>query len=64
MMNLRSRKLMCAGICFGASTVLLAVNLCDFTGWADFTKWIFGIYAAGNVGEHVAKKPKPTENNG
>ena len=23
---------------------------------SDYTKWIFGLYAAGNVGEHVAKK--------
>ena len=23
--------------------------------WIEFTKWNFGIYGAGNVGEHLAK---------
>ena len=31
-----------------------------FAGWAEFVKWIFGIYAAGNVGEHVSKKVNVT----
>lgn len=55
-MNLKSRKLLCAGICFTAATAAMLAGIGDFEGWADFTKWIFGIYAAGNVGEHVAKK--------
>ena len=56
MMNLRSRKLLCAAICFTAATAAMLGGIADFNGWADFTKWIFGLYAAGNVGEHVAKK--------
>ena len=55
-MNLKSRKLLCAGICFTAATAAMLAGIGDFAGWADFTKWIFGIYAAGNVGDHVAKK--------
>ena len=55
-MNLKSRKLLCAGICFTAATAAMLAGIGDFDGWADFTKWIFGIYAAGNVGEHVAKQ--------
>lgn len=55
-MNLKSRKLLCAAICFVTATVALVLNLADFQGWSDFVKWIFGIYAAGNVGEHVAEK--------
>ena len=55
-MNLKSRKLLCAGICFGTATVMLTVGLADFQGWADFVKWVFGIYAAGNVGEHISEK--------
>lgn len=59
-MNLKSRKLLCAGVCFAAASIALAVGLADFQGWSDFVKWVFGIYAAGNVGEHVSKK-KETE---
>ena len=54
-MNLASKKLMCAGLCFTAATVFVLAGKADFTGWAEFTKWIFGIYAAGNVGEHASK---------
>ena len=55
-MNLKIKKLLCAGICFLAATVFVLACKADFAGWAEFTKWIFGIYAAGNVGEHVSKK--------
>lgn len=53
-MNLASKKLICAGICFIAATIFVLAGKADFTGWAEFVKWIFGIYAAGNVGEHVS----------
>ena len=55
-MNLKSRKLLCAGICFVFATAALLMGHADFSAWGDFVKWIFGIYAAGNVGEHVATK--------
>ena len=55
-MNLKSRKLLCAGVCFASASIALAAGLADFQGWSDFLKWVFGIYAAGNVGEHVSKK--------
>jgi len=54
-MDLGSKKLLCAGLCFLASTLFVVLGKADFQGWAEFTKWIFGIYAAGNVGEHVSK---------
>jgi hypothetical protein len=54
MMNLASKKLICAGVCFIAASVFVVLGKADFSGWAEFTKWIFGIYAAGNVGEHVS----------
>jgi len=54
--NLASKKLMCAGICFLAATIFVGLGRADFAGWAEFVKWIFGIYAAGNVGEHAATK--------
>lgn len=55
-MNIKSRKLICAAICFVAATAALLLGSASFTEWGDFVKWIFGLYAAGNVGEHVAKK--------
>ena len=58
-MDLKSRKLLCAGVCFAAASIALTVGLADFQGWSDFVKWVFGIYAAGNVGEHVSKKNNP-----
>ena len=59
-MNLGSKKLLCAGICFIAATVFVLAGKADFYSWAEFVKWIFGIYAAGNVGEHVSKKVNVT----
>ena len=60
-MNLKSRKLLCAAICFTAASVFLALGRADFAGWADFIIWVFGIYAVGNVGEHVASRPTKDE---
>jgi len=54
-MNLASKKLICAFICFVAASIFVALGKADFAGWAEFVKWIFGIYAAGNVGEHASK---------
>ena len=53
-MNISNRKLVCAGVCFIAASVFVGLVKPDFAGWADFVKWVFGIYAAGNVGEHVS----------
>ena len=53
-MNLGSKKLICAVICFLAAKIFVLARIADFAGWAEFVKWIFGIYAAGNVGEHVS----------
>ena len=53
-MNISNRKLVCAGVCFIAASVFVGLGKADFAGWADFVKWVFGIYAAGNVGEHAS----------
>jgi hypothetical protein len=55
-MNLKSRKLLFASVCFLSACGALLYGMAEFSDWADYTKWIFGLYAAGNVGEHVAKK--------
>ena len=54
--QLKSKKLMFAMILFLASIVFVATNQADFGQWSEFVKWVFGIYAAGNVGEHVSNK--------
>ena len=54
--QLQSKKLMFAMILFIASIIFVATNQADFSQWAEFVKWVFGIYAAGNVGEHVSNK--------
>jgi hypothetical protein len=46
---------------FIVATVFVFIGQTDFKGWSDFVKWVFGIYAAGNVGEYVANN-KVTSN--
>ena len=53
-MKISNRKLVCAGVCFIAASVFVGLGKADFAGWADFVKWVFGIYAAGNVGDHAS----------
>ena len=55
-MNFKSRKLLCAFVCFLIATICLTINTATFQEWGDFVKWLFGLYAAGNVGEHIAKQ--------
>jgi|TARA_R110000824_G_scaffold3650_1_gene17258 hypothetical protein len=52
----KSRKLLCALALFVVATVFVFIGQTDFNGWSDFVKWVFGIYAAGNVGAYVANK--------
>ena len=56
--SLKSRKLLCAIALFIVATVFVFIGQTDFQGWSDFVKWVFGIYAAGNVGEHTANNIK------
>ncbi len=51
--KVKSRKLIIAGILFATSTVLLVTGNAEFSGWSSFNQWVFGLYAAGNVGEHL-----------
>jgi hypothetical protein len=43
-------------VCFAFATGALVLNAATFQEWSDFIKWVFGIYAAGNVGEHISEK--------
>lgn len=51
-MNLASKKLLCAGLCFLSATIFVILGKADFQGWAEFIKWVFITYSAGNIGEH------------
>lgn len=57
--QLSSKKLVLALLLFIASVIFLLTEYALFSEWSDFVKWIFGLYAAGNVGEHVSTKMKP-----
>ena len=42
-----------------ATIVFLFSDKTDFEGWKELVMWIFGIYAGGNVGEHISTGIKP-----
>jgi len=54
--NWLSRKLIGASILFIASIVFLVTGHCDMPQWMEFNKWIFGIYAAGNIGSKITNR--------
>lgn len=56
--QLKSRKLLFALTLFITSVCFVIFDQAAFSEWVDFTKWVFGIYAAGNVGEHLSTKIK------
>ena len=51
----KSRKLWFALLLLLLATAYLLISEnASFTEWGDFAKWIFGIYAAGNVGDKIS----------
>ena len=60
-MDLNSRKLMYAQALLISSTALLVGYYIDKDNWVDINKWVFGLYATGNVaGKFAASKLKLT----
>ena len=56
------RKTFLALALFILGTLLFLLSeKADFGGWSNLAQWIFGIYAAGNVGEHISDGIKKTE---
>lgn len=55
---MKSRKLWAFILMELFSIGLLLKGVMTADQWIDFTKWIFGLYAAGNVGEHFSEKLK------
>jgi hypothetical protein len=52
----RSRKFMLAVGCVAIATGLLLYRSIDGAQWVDVTKWVTGLFMAGNVGEKYAAK--------
>jgi hypothetical protein len=49
------RKLFFGLLLFVIATMLFVFSKqTDFEGWSELVMWIFGIYAVGNVGEHLS----------
>ena len=55
-MKLKSRKLLAATVCFVSATIFVILGRAEFQGWAEFIKYVLGIYVVGNVGEHYTNK--------
>lgn len=52
---LGGRKLSFALIVTVIASVFVWFGKCTAADWVDFIKWVFGIYAGGNVGEYFGK---------
>ena len=52
------RKLLFAIVLLIISSILLGYGKLDSAQWVTFQIWIFGTYASGNVGEHIANAIK------
>tara|TARA_R110000751_G_C13447997_1_gene443774 strand:- start:4 stop:207 length:204 start_codon:yes stop_codon:yes gene_type:complete len=50
------RKMFLALILFFIACVCLFTGIAQFGEWGEFCKWLFGIFALGNLGEHVGKQ--------
>jgi hypothetical protein len=56
-----SRKLGVALLLTIIATVSLFLEIATFAEWSSFSQWVFGLYAAGNIGEHFTDKIKTKE---
>jgi hypothetical protein len=51
---LGGRKMFFALVLMAIVSVFLFTDRCDFSQWSNFVVWVFGTYAIGNMGEHIA----------
>jgi len=56
--RLTSRKLHVAVIGFIAATLFFYFGMLSGALWVELVRWLFALYAAGNVGEHMADAAK------
>jgi len=54
--KLGGRKMVLAVVLFLIATLCLFIDIAEFSEWGEFTKWLFGIFAVGNFGEHLGKQ--------
>ena len=54
----KSRKFLLAVSCILIATILLLFGSIEGAHWVDVTKWVTGLFMAGNVGGKVAEKMK------
>jgi hypothetical protein len=52
---LGGRKMFFALVLMIIVSVFLIIDKCAFEQWSNFVVWVFGTYAIGNMGEHIAK---------
>ena len=58
-----SRKLLTMAVLLIIATLcMFLTEKCSFNQWADYSKWIFVIYAGANVGERATKLLKKESN--
>jgi hypothetical protein len=56
-MKYKSRKLIVAGAIFALAFAYISFTKTDLPpNFVDLTKWLFAVYAAGNVGSKFANK--------
>ena len=52
----KSRKFLLAVACILIATGLLLLKSIEGAHWVDVTKWVTGLFMAGNVGEKYVSK--------
>lgn len=60
--KLGGRKMLLAVILLIIATIMVFIDKANFDGWADFIKWVLGIYVVGNVGEYATNKKEKVVN--
>lgn len=50
-----SRKFILTVLIEVGATIFVLTGALDVDQWMQLSKWILGIYAVGNAGEHIAK---------
>ncbi len=53
-----SRKFQLCVAAFLFATVFFGLDMLASAEWMDYTRWIVGLYLAGNIGDTVAEKAK------
>ena len=49
------RKFFFALLLWSTAVVFVVLDKADFTGFSQFVMWVFGIFAAGNIGSKAFK---------